>query len=128
MVRVPGPGRIEHRPADGAANPYLLQAGLLAAGLDGIGRELDPGKRLDMDMYVTGHAAEGVRRLPLNLLDAVRALEACNALRDAFGAPFVESLCQAQAAGLGRVFPSFDAMGARRHPGLLSAATAADRR
>jgi len=91
MVRVPGPGRIEYRLADGAANPYLLQAGLLAAGLDGIGRELDPGKRLDMDMYVAGHMVDGARRLPLNLLDAVRALKACTALRDALGAPFVEA-------------------------------------
>ncbi len=88
MVRVPGPGRIEYRLADGAANPYLLQAGLLAAGLDGINRGTDPGKRLDLDMYVAGHAIEGARRLPLNLLDAIRAFEASGTLREALGAPF----------------------------------------
>ena len=45
LVRVPGPGRFEYRLGDGAANPYLLQAGLLAAGLDGVARRLDPGAR-----------------------------------------------------------------------------------
>jgi glutamine synthetase len=89
MVRVPGPGRMEYRLADGAANPYLLQAGLLAAGLDGIAARRDPGKRLDLDMYVAGHAIEGARRLPLNLLDAIRALQACAPLNEALGAPFM---------------------------------------
>ncbi len=91
MVRVPGPGRVEYRLADGAANPYLLQAGLLAAGLDGVERNLDPGKRLDLDMYVAGHAVEGARRLPLNLLDAIRALDASAPMRDALGASFANS-------------------------------------
>ena len=43
MIRVPGGGRMELRLADGAANPYLLQAGLLVAGLDGIANGRDPG-------------------------------------------------------------------------------------
>ena len=88
MVRVPGPGRIEYRLADGAANPYLLQAGLLAAGLDGIARRADPGKRLDVDMYAAGAAVEGARRLPLNLLDAIRAFEASTALQAVLGPRF----------------------------------------
>lgn len=87
MVRVPGPGRIEYRLADGAANPYLLQAGLLAAGLDGIATARDPERPLDLDMYQT--AVEGVRRLPLNLLDAIRAFEASDMLRAALGEPFM---------------------------------------
>ena len=91
MVRVPGPGRIEYRLADGAANPYLFQAGLLAAGLDGIENKRDPGTRLDLDMYVAVHDVEGVRRLPLNLLDAIRAFEANTALRDALGVPFASA-------------------------------------
>ena len=91
MVRVPGPGRIEYRLADGAANPYLLQAGLLAAGLDGIASGWDPGPRLDLDMYVAGAGVEGARRLPLNLLDAVRALQASTALRTALGESFAAS-------------------------------------
>ena len=91
MVRVPGPGRFEYRLADGAANPYLLQAGLLAAGLDGIAQGRNPGPRLDLDMYVAGAGVEGARRLPLNLLDAVRAFEACGPLRAALGEGFSAS-------------------------------------
>jgi glutamine synthetase len=91
MVRIPEPGRFELRLMDGAANPYLLQAGLLAGGLDGIARRLDPGRRLDVDMYVPGAAPLGVRRLPLNLLDALRAFEASTTLREAFGSEFVDS-------------------------------------
>jgi glutamine synthetase len=85
MVRVPGPGRFEYRLGDGAVNPYLLQAALLAAGLDGIARELDPGAPLDRNMY---DAAGEVRRLPLNLLDAVRAFSASAPLRAALGEEF----------------------------------------
>jgi glutamine synthetase len=88
MVRVPGPGRFEYRLADGAANPYLLQAALLAAGLDGIARELDPGSPLDRNMY---EQAGEVRRLPLNLLDAVRAFSACAPLRAALGEEFCKA-------------------------------------
>ena len=90
MVRVPGPGRFEYRLADGAANPYLLQAGLLAAGLDGVAAARDPGPMLDLDMYVAG-AVAGSRRLPLNLLDAIRAFEACGPLRTALGEAFAGS-------------------------------------
>ncbi|HJP45803.1 MAG TPA: type III glutamate--ammonia ligase, partial [Arenicellales bacterium] len=55
MVRVPDAGRFELRLMDGAVNPYLLQAGVLAAGLDGIENKRDPGKRLDINMYTDGH-------------------------------------------------------------------------
>jgi glutamine synthetase len=91
MVRIPGPGRIEYRLADGAANPYLLQAALLAAGMDGIAKSLDPGKRLDVNMYADAAAARDMRRLPLNLLDAIRAAEASTMLRETLGAPLVDA-------------------------------------
>ncbi|HEV2544761.1 MAG TPA: type III glutamate--ammonia ligase [Methylobacterium sp.] len=90
MIRIPDGGRFEFRLADGAANPYLLQAGILAAGLDGIRQGRDPGPRLDINMYTDGHTVEGVKRLPLNLLDALRALEASPVLNEALGA-FVPS-------------------------------------
>jgi glutamine synthetase type III len=79
MIRIPEPGRFELRLADGAANPYLLQAGLLAAGLDGILHKRDPGPRLDINMYTHGHTVEA-RKLPQNLLDALRAFEASSLL------------------------------------------------
>ena len=69
----------------------MLQAGLLAAGLDGVEHARDPGKRLDLDMYVAGPGVDGARRLPLNLLDAVRAFEGDAPLRAALGEPFATS-------------------------------------
>jgi glutamine synthetase len=75
MIRIPDSGRFELRLADGAANPYLMPAAVLAAGLDGIANKRDPGKRLDINMYSEGDKAKGAKRLPLNLLDALRALQ-----------------------------------------------------
>jgi len=91
MVRIPEPGRFELRLMDGAANPYLLQAGILAGGLDGIAQERDPGERLDINMYEPGAAPAGIPRLPLNLLDALRAFAASAMLRDALGGALVDS-------------------------------------
>ena len=85
MIRIPGPGRFEVRLADGAVNPYLLPAGLLAAGMDGIDNKTDPGKRVDIDMYTQGHTLRGVKKLPPNLLDALRALEKDKTLRGKLG-------------------------------------------
>lgn len=85
MIRIPEAGRFELRLADGAANPYLLQAGLLAVGLDGIRNKRDPGKRLDIDMYADGHKLTETKRLPLNLLDALRELEKSSVLKTALG-------------------------------------------
>jgi glutamine synthetase len=85
MIRIPEPGRFELRLADGAANPYLLQAGILAAGLDGIDNARDPGKRLDINMYTHGHGVEVAKRLPLNLLDALRILEGSEVLAKRLG-------------------------------------------
>jgi len=88
MVRVPGPGRFELRLPDGAANPYLLQAAIIAAGLDGVAVKSDPGPRLDIDMYAEGHTVTDAPRLPLNLLDALRAFEGDAGLTGALGAEF----------------------------------------
>jgi glutamine synthetase type III len=91
MIRIPDAGRFELRLADGAANPYLLQAGILAAGLNGIQSKRNPGKRLDINMYTEGHTVSDAKRLPLNLLDALRALEASTALASGLGKEFVAS-------------------------------------
>ena len=88
MVRVPGPGRFELRLPDGAANPYLLQAIIIAAGLSGIRSAADPGPHSDIDMYRDGHTVTDAPKLPLNLLDALRAYEADTALQDALGREF----------------------------------------
>jgi len=91
MVRVPDAGRFELRLMDGAVNPYLLQAGVLAAGLDGIAHKRDPGKPLDINMYTEGHKVKNVRRLPSNLLDAIRVFEKSKVLQSGLGKDLVES-------------------------------------
>jgi glutamine synthetase len=91
MIRIPEPGRFELRLADGATNPYLLQASILAAGLDGIAKQTSPGKRLDINMYTEGHKITDAKRLPLNLLDALRAFEASPVLRASLGESFVSA-------------------------------------
>ncbi len=91
MVRIPDVGRFELRLMDGSANPYLLQAGIVVAGLDGIENARDPGKRTDLDLYAEGHKLRGARKLPLNLLDALRLFERDKAVRAGFGERFVKS-------------------------------------
>jgi glutamine synthetase len=85
MIRVPEGDRFELRLADGSANPYLMPAAVLVAGLDGIANNRDPGKRLDINMYTDGHTVDVKKKLPLNLLDALRALEASDVLKAALG-------------------------------------------
>ncbi len=88
MVRIPDAGRLEFRLADGAVNPYLFSSVVLAAGLDGISNELDPGKRLDIDMYTESHKAKGAKKLPLYLIDAIREFSKNRVLRSAMGDEF----------------------------------------
>lgn len=90
MVRIPAPGRFEFRLMDGATNPYLLQAGLLAAGADGIANARSPGKKLDINMYTHGHTVKA-KQLPLNLLDALRHMQKSSVLKDAFGSETIAS-------------------------------------
>jgi glutamine synthetase len=88
MVRVPGPGRFELRLPDGAANPYLMQAVILAAGLDGVRSKADPGRRYDIDMYQMGHTVKNAPKLPLNLLDALREFDKDKTLKSMMGDEF----------------------------------------
>jgi glutamine synthetase len=85
MIRVPDQGRFELRLMDGSANPYLLQAGVLATGLDGIENERDPGKPTHINMYEEGHKVKAAKRLPATLLDALRLLEKNKALQGLLG-------------------------------------------
>ena len=88
MVRVPGPGRFELRLPDGAVNPYLLQAVIIAAGMSGIRHKADPGKRWDIDMYAEGHKVRGAPKLPLNMLDALRLYDKDKELKAMMGEEF----------------------------------------
>jgi glutamine synthetase len=91
MVRVPGPGRFELRLPDGATNPYLLQAVIIAAGLSGIRSQADPGPRYDIDMYAEGHTVTDAPKLPLNLLDAIRWFDEDTDLKSMLGEDFSAS-------------------------------------
>ena len=98
MIRIPDAGRFELRLMDGSANPYLLQAGIAAGGLDGIENSRDPGKRLDIDMYANPELAGDVKKLPLNLLDAIRTTESSEVLQSAFGKDILDSYCKLKLA------------------------------
>jgi len=91
MIRIPDTDRIEVRLADGAANPYLLQAALIGTGLWGVETKTAPGKRLDIDMYAEGHKVRNAPKLPLNLLDALRNFQQNKILRGILGPAFADS-------------------------------------
>ena len=87
---------LEFRPADSSSNPYIALGGLIAAGLDGIERELIPPDGLCIDVdpgQLTSNelARRGIRRLPETLLDAIRELEADQTLIDAMGPLLADS-------------------------------------
>ncbi len=88
MLRIPGPGRVENRAVDGSANPYLAAAGVLAAGLDGIRKNLPAGERNDRNMYevrLEDLRREGIQLLPATLDEAVSELEQDPVLMAALG-------------------------------------------
>ncbi|MFA9459547.1 type III glutamate--ammonia ligase [Thiohalorhabdus methylotrophus] len=78
MVRVPY-GRLEFRLPDSGCNPYLVTAALIAAGLDGVERHLDPGPAQNVNLFTLSpeeRRAQGIELLPQNLNEALAALEA----------------------------------------------------
>ncbi|CAM6025828.1 unnamed protein product [Sphagnum balticum] len=96
MIRIPDAGRFELRLADGAVNPYLLQAAILASGLDGIERKLNPGPRSDWNGHLPAPNGIVLRTLPTTLLDALRKLSDSQFLRQALGEEFTTSYVEVQ--------------------------------
>ncbi|GHT92271.1 type III glutamate--ammonia ligase [Betaproteobacteria bacterium] len=87
MVRIPG-GRLELRIPDGACNPYLATAAVIAAGLDGIDREIDPGEPKNNNLYDLTPSelkAAGIGTLPQSLHEALFALERDHVLCESLG-------------------------------------------
>ena len=88
-LRVPlGGGRVELRLADSSCNPYLGAAMVLAAGLDGIENELDPGEPHRDNLYIKAEdelRALGIAMLPRTLGEALDAFEASDLARTTFG-------------------------------------------
>jgi glutamine synthetase len=88
MLRIPEGGRIEHRGVDGSANPYLAVTAILASGLDGIERGLDPGTPNTENLLALSReeaASRGLKSLPPTLLHATEELAGDDVLRQAFG-------------------------------------------
>ena len=91
MIRIPDQGRFELRLMDGSANPYLLQAGIIAAGLEGINKKLNPGKPLHCNMYKDYKKYPNLKKLPNDIKQAISMLQKSKPLSDAFGKEVIES-------------------------------------
>lgn len=88
MIRIPGPGRIENRVVDGASNPYLACAAILAAGMDGIENKIDPGPANSANLYEASEeelASLGIKFLPTTMREALHCLEEDSVLTEALG-------------------------------------------
>ena len=88
MIRIPGAGRIEVRVVDGAANPYLATAALLAAGLDGVENRIEPGPANSGNLYELSDdelSSRGIQYLPTNLREALQCMQEDTVVREALG-------------------------------------------
>tara|TARA_Y100000748_G_scaffold207755_1_gene174054 strand:+ start:405 stop:1730 length:1326 start_codon:yes stop_codon:yes gene_type:complete len=91
MIRIPDPGRFELRLMDGSSNPYLLQAGIIAAGIDGMEKKRDPGQPLFINMYTDGDNYPNLKKLPSDLEEALEKLSSSEVLLSAFGEKILSS-------------------------------------
>ena len=91
MIRVPDPGRFELRLMDGSANPYLLQASVLAAGMEGLSKRINPGKPLFCNMYEDYKKYPNLSKLPNELKDSLDKIENNKEMNKAFGKEVIKS-------------------------------------
>ena len=91
MIRIPDPGRFELRLMDGSANPYLLQAGIIAAGLFGMNNKSDPGEPLTCNMYTDSKNYPNLAKLPNDLEDSLSKLDDNKHLKEAFSEEVINS-------------------------------------
>lgn len=91
MIRIPDAGRFELRLMDGSVNPYLLQAGILVAGSDGMDKKRDPGKPLLINMYTDYKDYPHLKKLPFDLKSALEKLDKSKELNEAFGEKVINS-------------------------------------
>jgi glutamine synthetase type III len=98
MIRIPDPGRFELRLMDGSANPYLLQASVLAAGLYGLKNKINPGKPLDCNMYTDHEKYPNLPKLPNELNQSLDQLKNNKEMNNAFGKNVIESYIKLRGA------------------------------
>ena len=91
MIRIPDPGRFELRLMDGSANPYLLQAGIIAAGLFGMNNKSNPGEPLTCNMYTDSKNYPNLEKLPNDLEDSLSKLDDNIHLKEAFSEEVINS-------------------------------------
>ena len=91
MIRVPDPGRFELRLMDGATNPYLLQAGVAAAGMHGLINKIDPGEPLSCNMYTEYKKYPDLKKLPDCIEDSLDELDNSKEIKEAFGEDVINS-------------------------------------
>ena len=101
MIRIPDPGRFELRLMDGSANPYLLQASVLAAGLYGLKNKIDPGKPLDCNMYTDYAKYPDLPKLPNELNQSLDQLKNNKEMNNAFGKEVIESYIKLRSSEIG---------------------------
>ena len=91
MIRIPDEGRFELRLMDGSANPYLIQAGILASGLFGMKNKSDPGEPLTCNMYTDYKNYPNLPKLPDIIEDALEKMDHNKDIRESFGNDVIDS-------------------------------------
>jgi len=91
MIRIPDPGRFELRLMDGSSNPYLLQAGVIAAGIHGLNNKIDPGEPLSCNMYTEYKKYPDLKKLPEKIEDSLNELSNSKEIKEAFGEDVISS-------------------------------------
>jgi glutamine synthetase len=122
MIRIPGPGRIENRAADGSVNPYLATAAMLAAGLDGIEKKMPAGERNDENLYEIDPEVLECRNigfLPANLNEAIDALEEDEVVRGALGEEYARRYIEVKRGEWARYHQSVSAWEIENYLGVF---------
>jgi len=91
MIRIPDQGRFELRLMDGSANPYLVQAGVIAAGIYGLNNKADPGEALTCNMYTDYKNYPNLNKLPDEIEDAINFLDNSKELKESFSEEVIDS-------------------------------------
>lgn len=103
LIRIPAAGgdgtRIELRSPDPSANPYLIMAACLAAGLDGIKKKIQPPKSVDRNIFEMKPEEKeelGIENIPADLYEAVKEFEKDTFIRNVLGMRVSDKIMEAK--------------------------------